>query len=387
MTCFSAYSRSPLLLRTAFFASALLSSSIVCAQPAPSEPTPPADPAAAPAAPTAAPAAEAAPPTAPAAEPTPASAPAPEAPPPAPVAEVAPPAAEPAAPLPEAGKPKPPPYSLPFQLRPVVVGNVIRSDTAIAFFENPANGESGSTVASMLLASYKVTDELAPMIRLGLVSNSPPDAPTNPESATGFLNPVLGATYAPKISPNIKLGLFLGVTIPIGSGGGNEPEPKNVLANGAGIRARSAMDNAMFAVNDFTVFPGVGLAYTNAGFTAQVEATLLQLTRVKGDEPVVPDSSRTNFTTGLHVGYFVVPMLSLAAELRHQRWLSTPKAIENDTTDTLRDTTTVEFGPRLHVKIGEKSWFRPAIGYVIPLDDPMKDAKYKIIHLDLPFVI
>ena len=380
MTCFSASSGSSVLTRTAFFASVLVSSAAVCAQPAAADP-PAADPAAAPP-PEAAPA-EAAPP---AAEAAPAAA---EAPPPAPEAEAPPPVVEPepAPPAPDAGKPKPPPYSLPFQLRPVVVGNVVRSDTAIAFYENPANGESGSTVASMLLASYKVTDELAPLLRLGIVSNSPPDAPTNPESGTGFLNPVLGVTYAPKISPNFKLGLFLGVTVPIGSGGGNDPEPKNVMANGAGIFARSALDNAMFAVNDFVVFPGVGAAFTDAGFTAQVEATVLQLTRVKGDEPVVPDSSRTNFTTGLHLGYFVIPALSLAAELRHQRWLSTPKAIENDTTDTLRDNTTVELGPRLHIKIGDKSWFRPAIGYVIPLDDPMKDRKYKIIHLDLPFVI
>jgi hypothetical protein len=384
MTCFYA-SSSVLLARSAFFASTLLSSAIVCAQPAPADPpAPAADPAAPPADAAAPPPAEAAPPAAAEAPP-----PAPEAPPPAPApaAEVPPPGAEPATPIPDAGKPKPPPYSLPFQLRPVVVGNVIRSDTAIAFYENPTNGESGSTVASMLLASYKVTDELAPMIRLGIVSNSPPDAPTNPESATGFLNPVLGATYAPKISPKFKLGLFLGVTVPIGSGSGDDAEPKNIMANGAGILARSALDNAMFAVNDFVVFPGVGAAFTDAGFTAQVEATVLQLTRVKGDEPVVPDSSRTNFTTGLHLGYFVIPALSLAAELRHQRWLSTPKAVENDTTDTLRDNTTVELGPRLHIKLGEKSWFRPAIGYVIPLDDPMKDRKYKIIQLDLPFVI
>ena len=46
--------------------------------------------------------------------------------------------------------------------------------------------------------------------------------------------------------------------------------------------ARSALDNAMFAVDDFTVFPGVNVAYVNGGFTAQAEATLSQLTRVRG---------------------------------------------------------------------------------------------------------
>src|SRR5689334_5455084 len=86
------------------------------------------------------------------------------------------PAAEAPPPEPAAAKPKPPPYSLPFQLRPAVVANVVRSDTNFAFYKDAAGKESGSTIASMLLASYKVTDELAPMLRLGIVQNSPPSS-------------------------------------------------------------------------------------------------------------------------------------------------------------------------------------------------------------------
>jgi hypothetical protein len=198
------------------------------------------------------------------------------------------------------------------------------------------------------------------------------------------LNPVLGGLYGLKLSPELKLGLFLGVTLPIGSGGGNDAAPEKRAANSAGIWARAAMDNAMFAVNDFTVFPGVGFAYVAHGFTAQVEATLLQLTRVKGDAPVAPDSSRTNFTTGLHLGYFLIPQLSIGAELRHQRWLSTPTPVK--TNSALRDTTTVAFGPRVHIKLGPTMWLRPAISFAVPLDDPMKTAKYKIFQLDVPFV-
>ena len=146
----------------------------------------------------------------------------------------------------------------------------------------------------------------------------------------------------------------------------------------------------MFAVNDFTIFPGVGFAYVNGGFTAQVEATLLQLMRVKGEDLPNSDSSKTNFTAGLHLGYFFIPQLSLGAEIRHQRWLSTPKTIEggNATYEeaTLRDTTTFAVGPRVHFKVGEKSWFRPGIAFAMPLDNPMKDADYKIVQLDLPFI-
>jgi hypothetical protein len=321
--------------------------------------------------------AEAEPAPAPAAEPTP----------------VAPAESEPMAPADptleapaEAPKPPPPLYSLPFQLRPVGVGNVVRSDTAFAFYEAP-NGESGSTVASMLLASYKVTDDLAPLVRLGIVSNSPPDVPMGPDSATAFLNPVIGATYSLKLGKDFRLAPFLGIALPLGSGGGNEPEAKIGAARGAGILARSAMDNAMFAVNDLVIFPGVGFAYIANGFTAQVEATVLQLTQVKGDTGAPPnaqpDDSKTNFTGGIHVGYFFAPVFSVGAELRHQRWLSTPAAVKANS--KARDNSTFAFGPRFHFKLGEKMWLRPAIALALPLDDPMSDSKHKVVQLDIPF--
>ena len=91
--------------------------------------------------------------------------------------------------------PPPPPYSLPWQLRPVAAVNVVRSDTAVAFYDN-GMGATGSTVATMLLASYKVTPSLAPMVRLGLSQN---DAPAAGMDGTSFINPVMGATYATKI--------------------------------------------------------------------------------------------------------------------------------------------------------------------------------------------
>jgi hypothetical protein len=283
----------------------------------------------------------------------------------------------------EPAPPPPPPYSLPWQLRPVAAATVIRSDTAIAFYENPMSNESGSTVASMLLGSYKLTPELAPLVRLGVVSNSPPDGAMSPGSGFNFINPVLGATYVFKLSPDFKLAAFLGLAIPIGGGGGDMPEPESAAANGAGILARSAMDNAMFAVNYFTVFPGVGLAFVKSGFTAQVEVTLLQLFRVRGGGNPVNDSSRTNLTAGLHLGYFFIPQLSAGAELRHQRWLSTPTPIMVDE-DTLRDTSTFAIGLRGHIKLGETMWLRPGLAYARAIDDPMDAAGYNILQLDVP---
>ncbi|HTM46790.1 MAG TPA: hypothetical protein VL137_17665 [Polyangiaceae bacterium] len=273
--------------------------------------------------------------------------------------------------------PKKPPYSLPWQLRPVVVANVVRSDTALAFYKSPA-GQSGSTVASMLLASYKLTDSFAPMVRIGFVHNSPPAG----KSGNTLTNPVLGGTYALKFD-DFKVGLFLGIALPLGGGGGNTPDLPNRTAMAAGISARSAMDNAMFAMNYLTFFPGAGIAYVKDGVTVQAEATLLQLFRTRGDLVDV-DSSRTNLTMGLHAGYFFIPELSAGVELRHQRWLSTPAPVKVNS--ALRDNTTVAIGPRAHFKLGENMWLRPGIALALPVDKPMTDAKYKIVQIDVPFV-
>lgn len=282
-----------------------------------------------------------------------------------------------------------PPYSVPFQLRPAAAATVLRTDTSFAFYDDPISEAGGSTVASTLLASYKLTDNVAPLVRLGMVSNSPP----NTDDATGFLNPVLGVTYALPLSPELRLALFFGLALPIGSGGGDSPDPAKAASNAAGIRARSAMDNAMFAVNDLTLFPGASLAYVAHGVTLQVEATLLQLLRVRGEgavsgmgAPLNPDSSRTNFTAGFHAGYFFLPELSGGVELRHQRWVSTPTAVENDATDTLRDTTTVAIGPRLHFKVGDKSWIRPALAFAVGVDDPLKRWESRSVQLDIPVI-
>jgi hypothetical protein len=292
----------------------------------------------------------------------------------------------PIAPAPPSPKP---PYSIPFQLRPAAAATVLRTDTSFAFYDDPVSEADGSTVASTLLAAYKLTDSIAPLVRVGMVSNNP----ANTDGATGFLNPVLGVTYATPLSAELRLALFFGTALPLGSGGGDTPDPAKAASNAAGIRARSALDNAMFAVNDLVLFPGASVAYVAHGFTVQLETTLLQLTRVRGENavnaagnPINPDSSRTNLTAGVHVGYFFLPELSSAIELRHQRWLSTPAAIKADTTDTLRDTTTVAVGPRVHFKVGEKSWIRPALAFAFGIDDPLKRWESRSVQLDIPVI-
>jgi hypothetical protein len=271
-------------------------------------------------------------------------------------------------------KPSAPAYSLPWQLRPAAAVTVVRFDTSTGVRSIGGNG--GATTVTLLLASYKVTPDLAVVVRDGFVDDSPPLK----DSTNVFSNPALGATYVVKLGSGFRLAPFLGVTLPIGSGGGNTPDPAARAALAAGALTRSSMDNALFAVNYMTPFPGIDLAWVGQGFTVQAEATVFELLRTRGDA-VDKDAARTNFTTGLHVGYFVIPALSVGGEIRYQRWLKNPGIPD---ADARRDTATAAIGVRAHFKLSDTMWLRPGAAYVQPLDAPMTDQSYHVAQLDLP---
>jgi hypothetical protein len=276
---------------------------------------------------------------------------------------------------------KPAPYSLPWQLRPLSAGNVVRSDTSVAFFDakDMTTGETnaGNTVSSMLLGMYKVTPKLAPMVRLAFVYNNEPAGPTD----AVIVNPLAGVLYATTLD-GIRIAGFAAVTAPIGQGGGDNADPAAAKAASRGIPARSAMDNAMFATNYFAAIGGVGAGYVSDGFTAQVELTVLQLIKTRG--PDMEDDARTNFTAGLHSGYFVAPQLSIGGELRYQRWLTDAAPVVKD--PNARETVTFAVGPRLHLRLAGKQWLRPGISYSRVLDAPWSSNSYQMVQIDVPYV-
>jgi hypothetical protein len=274
-------------------------------------------------------------------------------------------------------KPAPPPYSLPWQLRPAAPGTVARLDTTLAS-DRDAEGRPGQTQVGNLLLSYKLTPNLAPVLRAGMVRN----VPATGASATVFLNPVAGVVYGGSPRPDLRAAAFVGAAVPLGSGAGNDAsaEAKAALRTGGG--ARSAMDGAMFAVNDVGLLAGGDLAWLGGGATVQVEATLIQLLRTRG-AAAQPDARRTNLTSGLHAGYFLLPQLSVGGELRYQRWLSTPAAVAADASGASRDTLTVAAGARLHARVGQ-SWVRPGISLTRAADDPLSARHPNMLQLDLP---
>jgi hypothetical protein len=256
-------------------------------------------------------------------------------------------------------------------------------DSSVAFYDNTAGG-SGATFTSMLTGCYQVGSSFAPMIRLGFVADHPPATSGDPTNVA-FLNPVVGGTYVIKPIDPLRVALFLGVTVPVGSGGGtwaNGKAPAEYQADAAGVWARSAMDNAMFAVNYLGVLPGLSVAFVKWGLTVQAEATVIALARVRGDPTQEKDDARVNLTAGLHAGYFVIPQLSIGAELRMQRWLSTPAALKADPGKLQQVTFAV--GPRGHFQLGDSVFFRPGLSYSRGFDAPMARQSYQVVQVDLP---
>src|SRR4051812_39188519 len=94
----------------------------------------------------------------------------------------------------------PMPYSLPWQLRPAFVGNAIRLDAATGSYSDSKGNTDGSGPASVLTASHKFSPEWGGIFKIGMVDNHPPG--TTPPG-TSYTNPLIGAAYTQKLTPEI----------------------------------------------------------------------------------------------------------------------------------------------------------------------------------------
>ncbi len=258
--------------------------------------------------------------------------------------------------------------SLPWQLHSVTTSSFVQADSAAAAFRDP-QGNIDIAETTTLSASYQLTDHWAPMVRLGFVGN---DAPGAALDGSSFGNPIAGATYSRRMNSR-RIALFAAVAVPVGSGGGNEPDPRAAKTNAASITARPA-DEPMFEVNYATAILGADVAYVKHGFTAQAEATLLQSVRARGDQTAAgTDAFRTRATMGAHLGMFLGRHVSVGADLEYRRWLSHPTMLDAMTAarvpiaDHDLATLTASIGVRVHFRVGKAS-IHPGLSYMRGLD-------------------
>lgn len=257
-------------------------------------------------------------------------------------------------------------------MRPAAAPRVVRSDTSFGSFDG------GSAMSTTVIAGAPVVDRFGVYFR-GAFNRLAPDGG---DAATAFANPVLITLWAPEVEAPWKLSIAGAVALPLGQGGGNDPDPETLATVRSGIQSRLGMENAMFVPNYLTPVVGADLAYVAGGLTVQGELTVLELIRARGDQ-VVSDETRTNSTAGLHVGYAVIPQLIVSAEAHYQRWLSTPAFVEAD--GRLREQASWVAGVRYTAKLGDVK-LRPGLAYASAIDAPMSDVDYRVIQLDVPIL-
>lgn len=255
-----------------------------------------------------------------------------------------------------------------WQLHAMTTGNLVQVDSVAAVFRD-RQGNVDIAHPTTLGVRYQLTDPWAPMIRLAFAGNNAPGAALDGSS---FGNPLVGATYTRGIRTR-RLALFAAVALPVGSGGGNQPDARAARTNAAVVTARPA-DEPAFEVNYATAILGADVAYVNRGFTAQAEVTLLQSVRVRGDETAAgADAFRTRATLGAHVGGFLGRHLSVGADLEYRRWLSHPTMLDATTDPRFPSagedpsTLTASLGVRVHVHVGNAS-VSPGLSYTRGFD-------------------
>jgi hypothetical protein len=268
----------------------------------------------------------------------------------------------------QAPTPDVPPTSPPPTAPPVGVSGSLSNSLVLR--GNPAQ----STLLTVLSGSYQWTSAFSTFGRVGTVSNSSSDE----ANAIGAANPALGVSLQFAIGKHIKVGGLSGITIPIGSGGGNSPSP-------AAFRAwTNSVDwgGAMFAVNHVDIFNGVRGAYTLGDLTLSFETTLHELIRVRGEsvDPIGAAASVTGTTAT--VSYALLPQLLLSTAISETRFWNTPIYIQQSPDS--RVDYFFSAGASTTIKIGNFE-VDPGLVYARALDLPLTKENFQVVELDLGF--
>jgi opacity protein-like surface antigen len=187
--------------------------------------------------------------------------------------------------------------------------------------------------------------------------------------------------YGWKLGRNLRLSAGLTLALPLGSGGGNSGDADMVTAHKAASLARSSMEGSLFGVNDFATGYSLDFAYVGHGLTAQVGTAVFTSFRARGDQ-VQSDTFKANWTSSLGLSYFIIPQLSVGAEGRYQRYLSTPSSVEKD--PTTRQNLSAAGGLRGHFKVSDGVWLRPGASYGHGIVGPIEKNGYHLIQVDVP---
>jgi hypothetical protein len=246
-------------------------------------------------------------------------------------------------------------------------------DTLVAPYRYAGEGALETVV--LLSGQIRVRQHFFLQARWGFDDNR---VGTGVRNRTGFINPSLGLILAFPVGPLFRFAAATAIGLPLATGGGDNTDPDSLLLQRQGALARSAMDNNAFAPNDLGVPTGLSLAFVHRGLTAQVDGTIIASGRVKG----AGDAAKVNSTFGFFLGYFVIPEISLGAELRYQYYLLPPSLVDQD--PSARDNLTVGAGGRLDIELSDAARMRPGICLSTGVAGYVEQQSFRMVQFDVP---
>ena len=235
-------------------------------------------------------------------------------------------------------------------------------------------GVDGQTLIQTLSGSYALNSWLSAYGRVGWVH----DAYTGQESGTGFANPAAGLQASVPVGKHVTVGGIVGVTAPLGSGGGNAPNPTVLKAWSNSID----WGGAMYAVDHVDTLIGGKGAFTLGDATLSLESTLHELTRVRGEKADVIGSHATVTSSTATLSYALHPKLTLSSAMSETRFWNKPTCIR-ESPASAQDYFFIAGASTTFDVSGID--VAPALSYARALDLPLTADKFQVVELDLGF--
>lgn len=261
-------------------------------------------------------------------------------------------------------------YSLPWLMRPAAAPTVLRLDTMLA----PSKDD--------LTGVLRLFGGFSPWTGVGFYATAVGvvDSPNQQATNAALSNVGLASLLSPKLPDPMRLSIFIGVTLPTGTGR-DDNTSGGWRTIRAGAPARMAMDNSLFSPNHLAFATGADFALVRGGATLQLEATLFQQVRVSNSLEE-PDDARTNLTMGVHAGFRIGP-ITPSVELHHQVFLTTPAVVARNS--EARDQTSVGAGVRANLHASHVV-LRPGLAAFVAIDEPLLSRSFTYFMLDMPVV-
>lgn len=235
--------------------------------------------------------------------------------------------------------------------------------------------EPQETVLSVLTASYDLSSRWGVFARLGFVNNDPASG----EAAQGMSNPALGITYGLPLNDRFRMGFTLGTVLPLGSGGGNNPDPAVLDA----MLTATDWGGPMFGPNHLTPYAGVSVTHSSGPLTVRLRSTLYDANRIKGKKTDPLGSTVTFTSSGLLADYSIGDRMSVFTELAQTYYLNTPPWVAADA--SARGDHYLAGGVSFNFKLANGRRFEPSLLYAEAIDQPKTRRTFRLLELGTRF--